>query len=257
MASIAASFAYCFTEDDWMLFGYISAVVTGLLILHVLCLMVAPYSKHYRRFKQAALVLGVVSILCLPATSWANYSFRLRPDTLFYMIVLGNLAFLISLSSARYSLKIGWRNFAYFYRRIASSPINAYVPLLLVMAIYEEVIWRGAIQVRLGNSVWAILLTVPLFYLSHVPPTRKFRIPRVIDLCALTLLQGVCYYVFENLTMVIGIHFVKNYCSYSIRYQKDAKYSAHIDGVLQKVLARVRLPFGTSLDRSDSVRIRE
>lgn len=240
-----------------MLVGYLSAIVTGLLVLHVLLLMAAPYSKHYRRLKQLALVLGIVSIICLPATSWATYSFRLRPDTLLYTIALGNLAFLISLSSARYSLKIGWRNFVYFYRRIGSSPVNAYVPLLLVMAFYEEVIWRGAIQARLGNNVWAILLTVPLFYLSHVPPTRKFRIPRVIDLCALTLLQGSCYYVFENLTMVIGIHFIKNYCSYSIRYQKDAKYSVHIDGVLQKVLARLRLPSGTSLERSDSVHIRE
>jgi membrane protease YdiL (CAAX protease family) len=237
--------------------GYLSAIVTVLLVLHVLCLMAAPYSKHYRRLKQIALVLGVVSIICLPATSWAAYSFKLRPDTLLYTIALGNFAFLISLVSARYSLKIGWHNFIYFYRRISRSPINAYIPLLLVMAFYEEVIWRGAIQMRLGNSVWAILLTVPLFYLSHVPPTRKFRIPRVIDLCALTLIQGFCYYAFENLSMVIGIHFIKNYCSYSIRYQKDAKYSAHIDGVLQKVLARLRLSFGNGLDRSDSVRIRE
>ena len=237
-----------------MLVGYLSAIVTGLLVLHVLCLMAAPYSRHYRQLKQIALVLGIVSIICLPAASWASYSFKLRADTLLYTIALGNFAFFISLVSARYSLKIGWKNFVFFYRRIGRSPINAYILLLLVMAIYEEVIWRGAIQVRLGNNVWAILLILPLFYLSHVPPTRKFRIPRVIDLCSLSLIQGFCYYAFENLSMVIGIHFIKNLCSYSIRYQKDAKYSAHMDEMRQQVLARLRLP---SLGRGNSVRVRE
>src|SRR5215218_385291 len=140
-----------------MLVGYLSAIVTGLLVLHVLCLMAAPYSRHYRRLKRIALVVGVISIICLPATSWASYSFKLRQDTLLYTIALGNFAFLVSLVSARYSLKIGWNNFVYFYRRIGRSPINAYILLLLVMACYEEVIWRGAIQVRLGNNVWAIL----------------------------------------------------------------------------------------------------
>jgi|GEM_PF-4642340 len=240
-----------------MLIGYLSAIVTGLLILHVLCLMVAPYSKHYRQIKRVALVLGVLSIVCLPATSWASYSFKLRPDTLLYTILLGNLAFLVSLVSARYSLKIGWGNFVFFYRRLGRTHLGVYTLLLLIMAFYEEVIWRGAIQVMLGNSVWAILLMCPLFYLSHVPPTRKFRIPRVIDLCSLTLIQGFCYYAFDNLSMVIGIHFIKNLCSYSIRYQKDAKYSAHMDQVQQKVFARLGLPFGTTLGRGDSVRIRE
>ena len=240
-----------------MLVGHLTAIVTALLVLHVLCLMTAPYSKHYHQLKRIALILGIISIICLPATSWASYSFKLRPDLLLYTIALGNFAFLVSLVSARYSLKIGWHNFVFFYRRIGRSPINAYILLLLVLAAYEEVIWRGAIQVRLGNNVWAIFFCLPLFYLSHVPPTRKFRIPRVIDLCALTLIQGFCYYVFENLSMVIGIHFIKNLCSYSIRYQKDAKYNAHMDAVRQKVLARFRLPFGTNLDRSESVRIRE
>lgn len=80
-------------------------------------------------------------------------------------------------------------------------------------SVYEEALWRGTVQVLLGNGVLSILSTAFLFTLRHIYLHR--RQPRaasrlLVEFFLFALVLGVLYRLWGGLVPVIAIHFVRN-----------------------------------------------
>jgi membrane protease YdiL (CAAX protease family) len=80
----------------------------------------------------------------------------------------------------------------------------------LLVAIYEECLWRGTIQSRLGTSPGAIILTSVLFTLAHLNKRRTVCLAELIDLFLFSAILGCLFAGFNALYLVILVHLIRN-----------------------------------------------
>lgn len=79
----------------------------------------------------------------------------------------------------------------------------------LMVAVYEECVWRVAVQSRLGWSCSAIVLTSLLFTLAHFR-LRKAPVMVTVDLFLFSIVLGYLFTVFQAVYLLIVVHLVRN-----------------------------------------------
>jgi lauroyl/myristoyl acyltransferase len=78
----------------------------------------------------------------------------------------------------------------------------------LLVAVVEELVWRSAIQERLGLGVLATSLAFALLHGLPLPLARRWR--AALEITLLSLILGVVFAVTGNLWLVIVGHFLRN-----------------------------------------------
>ena len=221
--------------------------VTGLLCAHVGLLLAAPRTSHYYKLKKLALVAGALAV---PFLLWGNGWPTITVRLVAISCVVAYGALLCALCLANFSVSLGLRNF----RKALSLGVLVETPaaatMILCGVVFEEVIWRAGVQVRLGNNFMAVVAGAVLFHLCHVVKSKKVRIPKMLDIWFFSAVVGVAFLLTHSLFMVIVIHAMRNLHLFHLRYRHEKKYQDMIDtsqtafrSAVRRKLALLSKPF--------------
>jgi membrane protease YdiL (CAAX protease family) len=222
-----------------MKFSYLQLSTLVIAGAHVAMLAVAPYSAHYLKLKKLALASGLIAV---GLASWCFagvIKWRVQSAAIPIAFCLAQVSSLVALSSANFSFRLGWRQFEQFYRHLPwrRPPLFAGAVILLA-AIYEEMIWRQLLMTALGGGFIANIVVTLLFCACHISERRKIRYPRMIDLGFFSLVAGLSFQVTGNLAFVSLIHWLKNSMIFLIRCRQDPQYSGAMRSVRDRIARR-------------------
>ncbi|MER2490611.1 CPBP family glutamic-type intramembrane protease [Catenovulum sediminis] len=83
--------------------------------------------------------------------------------------------------------------------------------LHLATAIYEEIIWRGIFLIAMSNIAGAslsVIVSSVFFVVWHKSQLISWR--HVTEMFLFSIVQCVLYFIFENIFLIITIHFIRN-----------------------------------------------
>jgi len=80
----------------------------------------------------------------------------------------------------------------------------------LLIAFYEELLWRGTIVYLLGNSSFAVIASSLWFTSIHLHKRKEFVWVEWLDLLLFSMLLGLLFLTTTNLLFVTVIHAVRN-----------------------------------------------
>jgi uncharacterized protein len=164
----------------------------GLYIFHV---KLSPIATLYALVcLQAAATLGALQVM---DRKWARYISPLRLRDIFWGWVMAGLVIglMFGMLYARNWLQVvGMAAFAW-----------QYVPLILLVAIYEEVLFRGFILRTVGGG-WGVVVSALAFGLAHANNPGRGWAP-LLGITLAGLAFGLTYVKYGSLWLLIGLHF--------------------------------------------------
>jgi membrane protease YdiL (CAAX protease family) len=95
---------------------------------------------------------------------------------------------------------------------------------LLLVSLYEELIWRGILPFVFGNLWLGIVSSAVLFALIHVNKRRVLFLSEMTDIFVFALFQGILMILFCNVYLLVLIHTVRNLLIYYWSLGKSSIY---------------------------------
>jgi membrane protease YdiL (CAAX protease family) len=215
-----------------------SIIIVGAGI-YVSLLIFAPYSNHYFRMKRLAFVSGLVIAILIPLALADDIKWTLSPAAIPAAIGVAHLSVFVALSSATYSFSRGWRHLKQCYPNLSWEHLSVFkLIVILLAAIYEEMIWRQFFMTMLGHTSMANILVTLLFCACHISAQKKIRFPRMLDLGFFSLLIGICFQITKSFAFVALVHWIRNSLVFLIRYRLDPEYRQSVHVVQKELLLR-------------------
>jgi membrane protease YdiL (CAAX protease family) len=84
----------------------------------------------------------------------------------------------------------------------------------LSLALYEELLWRGALPFVFGNLWLGMVSSAVLFSLIHVNKRREVFLAEIGDIFVFAVFQGILLILFRNIYLLIFTHTVRNLLIY-------------------------------------------
>jgi membrane protease YdiL (CAAX protease family) len=155
-------------------------------------------------------------------------------------IVVASLSVFVALSSATYSFGRGWHHLKHCYLNLSWKHLSVFkLIVILLAAIYEEMIWRQLFMATLGYTSMANFLVTFLFCACHISVRKKVRFPRMLDLGFFSLLIGICFQVTKSFAFVALVHWIRNSLVFLVRYRLDPEYRQSVQVVQKELLLRL------------------
>jgi membrane protease YdiL (CAAX protease family) len=195
-----------------------------LAFVHVAAVLCAPHlGRAGGRIKQLGFWIGGIAVALRVWQTLPHPLLTFRPEDVVASVLLGNLSALIAFCCADFSLRRGAERLMRSYRFILRPGAKAFGWMVL-LAAYEEIIWRDIVQASVSPMVVAWIVTGVWFGLAHLPPTKKFRWPVHLDLFALSMLCSVAASYSGTVLAAIVVHGIRNWACHTVRYEADSAY---------------------------------
>jgi membrane protease YdiL (CAAX protease family) len=186
----------------------------------MICLFVAAFILFTllnivtRRFGLVATVLGVLVIL--PTRGYALlWEAQDNLLALLLFLPLGILSFYLSLVLSNLNLKVVRSYFPpkriFWFYLITD---RFFTLRLLLVSLYEELLWRGALPFVFGNLWLGMVSSAVLFSLIHVNKRREVFLAEIGDIFVFAVFQGILLILFRNIYLLIFTHTVRNLLIY-------------------------------------------
>ena len=207
------------------------------LTAYVVACVVAPHLRSCARLRRFALLPAIIAI-ALIATQ-GNSLLRITARGTVCAVLIAIACLFLSFVCANMSLVRGARLFveALDIRALHSAPPFLCILPAVASAAVEEAIWRGGVQFRLGGGAGNILLTALLFYLAHLPRSRKVRIPKLLDLIAFSIVCSASFLLFASLWVPLIVHVMRNSILYLTRYNQETRFREASDNLAGRLQA--------------------
>jgi membrane protease YdiL (CAAX protease family) len=190
-------------RSGWRLLGWLALTLvflfTGILlaalVIHLFHWKLAPIANLYALVGlQAAAALGAIGVMGL---EWKRCLVPIRLRDLAWGWLIAGLVM---------GLMFGMLIVRHYLQVLGMAPFPwQYVPLLLVVAIYEEILFRGFILRTVGGGCGVVVSAVA-FGLAHANnPGRGWAPFLGITLAGLAF--GLTYLKYGSLWLLIGLHF--------------------------------------------------
>jgi len=147
--------------------------------------------------------------------SFQGLTVKFEVIVIFAGFVAGHILYLLSVIQIQCSLQTLTKYFI-FFREILAHYIKypEVFSKYLLFAIFEEIVWRYAVQSYLlhllENPLVAVILTAILFTLDHYSSFLHRNTGCVAEFLIFSIILGITFYASGDFLLVIFIHLVRN-----------------------------------------------
>jgi membrane protease YdiL (CAAX protease family) len=230
----------------------IGGLIQMCIAVHLVCVVTSvlrPASPYYFLLRKTGFCAGLAAVI-LSFNAGLVHLHLSRP-VFWIALACAQVSILVSLATANYSWWLGLRLFAAVYKAMGfSSGLWMAAVLTLFAAVYEEIIWRLNFLGYFRSAWVGVAAGSALFYICHIPRSGKIRIPRMLDLCWFSLLNGWLFVVTNSLVAVVIVHWLRNWLLANLRGNMDEAYRKSLKTTLQRALAL--LPGASKMPRQTS-----